>query len=332
MTLRDVRGQAPAIDTLTRAIAAGKVHHAYRFEGPEGVGKEAAAFGLAQALVCTGGDPLGCGSCRDCQQAVELRDGVPLHPDVVVVERGLYSAETLGAKGDEKSWITIAQIRKVVLAQLAFTPHRARARVFIIKAADELKPEAANALLKTLEEPPRGTHFILVTARPSKLLTTIRSRSLPVRFGPLADDVVADILRARGVSDERVRDVVPLAGGSVGAALELADEAARAARKAFIDAALGAVRSPSMALGVELAEGATKDRQALRIEVEALAAHFVVRARAAVEAGATANADRLAAAHDLAMKAAGYLDSAQNASTNLTILELVTDLRGSRAP
>jgi len=332
MTLRDVKGQDVAIETLGRAIASGRAHHAYRFEGPEGVGKTMAAFGLAQALVCSTGDPMGCGKCKDCEQAVELRDGVPLHPDVIVVERGLYSAETLGAKGDEKSWITIAQVRKVVLSQTSFSPHRAGARVFIVKAADELKPEAANALLKTLEEPPARTHFVLVTSRPSVLLPTIRSRSLPIRFGLLPDTLVSDILRAKGVAEERIADVVPLAGGSASVALELADEEARAARKAFVDAVLGAVRSPSMALGVTFAESAEKDRQALRAQVEGLAAYFVARGRAAAESGSTSTADRFAAAHELAMKASTYLDSAQNASTSLTMLELITDLRGARSP
>ncbi|MCL2448321.1 MAG: hypothetical protein FWD17_05190, partial [Polyangiaceae bacterium] len=101
--LSTVRGQPAAVQTLRRALASGRVHHAYLFDGPEGVGKERAAFGLAQALVCEqrqAGTPDACGACSSCARAVPRsgesgrkageRAELPLHPDVVVLERGLY--------------------------------------------------------------------------------------------------------------------------------------------------------------------------------------------------------------------------------------------------
>src|SRR5437867_8492693 len=96
-----ILGQSPALETLVRALRRGRVHHAYRFEGPDGSGKEMAAFALAQALVCVGGDPLGCGRCDACRRAVTLSAAaphVPLHPDVTLVEKGLYPPETIGRK------------------------------------------------------------------------------------------------------------------------------------------------------------------------------------------------------------------------------------------
>ena len=103
MPLEHVLGQTAAVGTLERALATGKVHHAYRFEGPSGVGKEMTAFAFAQALVCTTPPPSGiayqaCGTCSACTRAVTLTaeaPRVPIHPDVVVLERGLYSAESL---------------------------------------------------------------------------------------------------------------------------------------------------------------------------------------------------------------------------------------------
>ncbi|RLB58845.1 MAG: DNA polymerase III subunit delta', partial [Deltaproteobacteria bacterium] len=99
MPFDHILGQKPAIETLTRALASGHVHHAYRFEGAEGVGKELTAMAFAQALLCRADEPLGCGTCDVCRRVVERAQTAPhtpLHPDVVVVARGLYPPETLG--------------------------------------------------------------------------------------------------------------------------------------------------------------------------------------------------------------------------------------------
>src|SRR5262249_44124970 len=131
-----ILAQRAAIGTLQRALKSGRVHHAYRFEGPAGVGKEMAAFALAQALVCTtrleGGKGLGtgCGTCSSCVRAVTRSEAppVPLHPDVVLVERGLYPAETIGRSRPEVQDISVDQIRRVVLERASFPPHEGRAR------------------------------------------------------------------------------------------------------------------------------------------------------------------------------------------------------------
>ena len=185
--LSTVRAQPTAVDTLRRAVAADRVHHAYLFEGPAGVGKELAALGLAQALVCerrAPGSADACGVCRACVRAV-LRpgEGRPLHPDVVVLERGLYDPATIGRRSPETQDISIQQVRTLVLARAAFPPHEGRAKVFIVRRAEELSAQAANALLKTLEEPGPRTHFVLLSALADSLLPTIRSRTQRVRFG-----------------------------------------------------------------------------------------------------------------------------------------------------
>ena len=329
MTLADVLGQEPATQTLERALRGGHAHHAYRFEGPEGVGKTFTAFAFAQALLCEVDDSLGCGKCSACERAVTLRDGVPLHPDLILVGRGLYDAETLGRKTEEGKEISIDQVRKLVLSHSAYSPHEGRARVFIIKEADELSISAANALLKTLEEPRERTHFVLVTSRPNKLLVTIRSRSMPIRFVQLRDGVLAQLLGKRGVSDEKIAEIMPFAEGSLARAMDSIEDEMASDRNVFIGRVGEAIAAPSMALGIQLGESAEKNRLSLRAQVEGLARHFAIRARSEVNAE-RGKAERLAEAYEIAMRAATYLEG--NASTSLTIIEMVADLKRARVP
>jgi DNA polymerase-3 subunit delta' len=269
----DLLAQEPAVSTLERALATGRVHHAYRFEGPPGVGKEMAALALAQALVCERGDGRACLACGACKRAVSFSEGeprVPLHPDVVLLGRGLYRL----AGTSEATGISVEQVRRLVLGRAGFAPHEGRALVFIVRDADELTQQAANALLKTLEEPHKNTHFVLLTSRPSRLLDTVRSRTLPVRFAPLPDRVVASILERRGMDPS----TAPLAQGSASLALELADPEAKAAREAFVDAALSALDATELAAAIKLAEG-KKDRDVLRADLAFLAQALAADAR-----------------------------------------------------
>src|SRR5262249_53466545 len=147
----------------------------------------------------------------------------PVHPDVVVVERGLYAPQSIGRRTPETQDISIDQIRTLVLARSAFAPHEGRAKVFIVRRAEELSVSAANALLKTLEEPGARTHFILLSSQPEALLPTILSRTQRVRFAPLPDELVAELAATSGIEVSRAREVTRLAGGSVQAAILLAD-------------------------------------------------------------------------------------------------------------
>src|SRR5262249_13155405 len=155
---------------------------------------------------------------------------------------------------------SIQQVRTIVLAHAAYPPHEGRARVYIVRRAEELSTGAANALLKTLEEPRQGTHFILLTARGDRLLNTIRSRTLPVRFAPLPDEILRSILREKRVPDARLDLAIELAAGSASAALELADEERTAARDAFVDAAMAAVSARDLGPAVAFAESRDKDK------------------------------------------------------------------------
>jgi len=274
----DLLGQEPAVATLRRALATGHVHHAYRFEGPSGVGKELLAFALAQALVCERGD--GCGSCSACRRAVTLGSDdprVPQHPDVVLLGRGLYRG-LLGSNSGEATGISVEQVRRIVLTRIGFPPHEGRALVFIVREADEITPQAANALLKTLEEPHERTHFVLLTSRPSRLLDTIRSRCMPVRFAPLAESVIRTLLERRGLDPS----VAPLAQGSLSLALELADPEAKRARDAFTEAAFAALGAADLAPALKVAEGQKGDREGLRAQLAFFAQAVAAQARAGV--------------------------------------------------
>lgn len=327
MPFTHILGQEAAITTLTRALTQGRVHHAYRFEGPDGTGKEMAAFALAQALVCAGSDPLGCGACDACRRAVTFsseRPHAPLHPDLRILERGFYPPEILGQRTEESKELSVHQIRAIVLANAAFPPHEGRARVFLIRRAEEMSIGAANALLKTLEEPRQGTHFILLTSRPDRLLSTIRSRTLPVRFAPLSDAILRGILTARGVPDERQDLALELAAGSASAALSLTDAEESAARDAFVSAALAAVKAPSLGPALGLAETGDKDKDVLRGHLRALAAVLAREARRGVADGSP-GAARAASRYEAVQQAIVQID--RNAAPTLAVATMIAEMQ-----
>ncbi len=315
-------GQPTAVETLTRALAAGKLHHAYRFEGPRGVGKELAAFALAQALVCEAPTPLACEKCSACQRALTLaaeEPHVPTHPDVVLIGRGLYGG-LLGSGVSEATGISVEQIRRVVLSRAGYRPHEGRALVFIVRDADELTQQAANALLKTLEEPADRTHFILLTSRPRRLLDTVRSRTLAVRFGPLSDEIVARLLTARGLSPE----VAPLAHGSAELAFELADPEAMRERHDFLAAARAALDAPDLAEAIALGQQRAEGRDAVREQLGFFAQALADDARGAIETD-PASAERNAHRHAVVLATLAEIE--RNVQPALALEAMVARLR-----
>ena len=320
-------------------MAIGRVHHAYLFDGPDGVGKERAAFGLAQGLVCErrgdGGDDA-CGVCSACARAVKRPDGSsvmdksagarPVHPDILVLERGLYEPAQIGRRAPESQDISIDQVRTLVLARAAFPPHEGRAKVFIVRRAEELSIAAANALLKTLEEPGKSTYFILLTSQPDTLLPTIRSRTQRVRFAALPDPVVAKVLADEGMDAELARKIAALAGGSAREALTLADPEESVKREEFVTRALDALRAPDLGKGLELAEEAKKEKAGLDLRLLALATRLAEEARSAATLG-DSRADAIIARYRLALAAARQLDG--NASPQLVIESMIIRMRGA---
>lgn len=338
--LSQVRAQATALRTIDWALESGRVHHAYLFVGPDGVGKELAAFGLAQALVCErrGGDAgpslfgavekpptRGCGTCSACTRAVPRDESRrPLHPDVVVLERGLYAPQQLGRRTPETQDISIDQVRTLVLARAAFAPHEGRSKVFVIRRAEELSVSAANALLKTLEEPGASTHFVLLSSQPEALLPTILSRTQQIRFAPLADDLVAELLVAKGVEAARAKEVARLAGGSVEVGMLLADPEESELRERFVESALAALVSPTVEQVLALAETAKKDKDRLAANIAALASTLAAKAAESARSGA-ADAEALAIRGRFALTALEHL--AQNGAAQLVVEGMLMRMR-----
>jgi DNA polymerase III subunit delta' len=328
MAFEDILGQDTAIQTLERALASGRLHHAYRFEGPDGVGKERAAFAVARALVCNERPNVGCGECSACRRAVTLsteEPAVPLHPDVVLVERGLYPPALLGRSTPETVGIGVEQVRRIVIARASYPPYEAPRLVFIFRAAHELTPSAANALLKTLEEPRPNVHFILLTDQPRRLLDTIRSRTLPIRFGPLPDVVLRTILERHQLEADATS--IALAGGSARRLVDACDPEQIAHRERFVGAVLGAVTAPDLAGAIQMAAAEQLDRETLQRDLRALAHHFALAARERARDSpepALANAQR----YSEVLVAIDMLE--RNAPPALALEALVARLRRAR--
>lgn len=180
----DIEGHRAAKTVLERAVEIGRIHHAYLLVGPRGVGKATAAKAFAAALNCEkrpddAWSPA-CGECLSCRKIVRAQ-----HPDVRFVEP------------DGRS-IKIAQVREILKAAVS-RPFEARFQVVVIDEMQAMTEEGANALLKTLEEPPPTMKLLLVTDQPHSLLDTIISRCQMLRFGTLDHETVSRLLEAHSV-------------------------------------------------------------------------------------------------------------------------------------
>ena len=208
-TFKEIRGQEKAIAFLQGVIANERVASAYLFAGMGGIGKTTTALAFARLLNCE--DPVDGDACAQCDSCRKIFDGN--HPDIHVIK-----------PEKDKKVIGIEQVREIE-RHIAFSPVSARYRVMIIDPADRMTDEAANAFLKTLEEPPPRNVFILNVRDPGDLFPTIVSRCQRVPFKPLATEHIADFLtHEEHVDAERARLVARLAEGSLGRAQRLASD------------------------------------------------------------------------------------------------------------
>ena len=211
--LSDIRGQNPAMQVLGRALTTDRLAHSYLFEGPSGVGKQKAALGLALSALCPNAPRKGCGTCNVCTRILGGN-----HPDVRV-----FRPRDEGARN-----LSVETVRETVLPVAQFAPFEGKTAFLIFPDADvsfpEVHPEAANALLKTLEEPRARVHFVLIAERPDRLLVTIRSRCQRVRFGRLPPLVLEHVLETAGVPQAEWEAAVALADGRADRALSLVQD------------------------------------------------------------------------------------------------------------
>jgi len=258
MILRPIYGHEALLDRLAGALASSRFPQAVLFVGAPGVGKQRLALWVAQGLLCADGPGRPCGECRDCRQLLGLQ-----HPDLhwfVPIERPKASdqqkqveqaAELLAEAMQERRKTpfyrrpggmtshSLAPMR-VLQRVVAIRPFQGSRKVIILGDAERLtvqaaSEEAANALLKVLEEPPDDTVIILTASEPQGLLDTIRSRLVPIRIGRVSDDAVRAFLQRElqpaPEGDTLDRRTV-LAEGSIGRALWADDEGEAGARVA----------------------------------------------------------------------------------------------------
>ena len=212
--LEHFREQDGSVSALLSMAQNETLPHALLLSGPAGTGKKEAALSLAQILNCASAPTASshphtclnshrCGTCRSCRK---IEAGT--HPDIRVIE-------------PEGNYIKIAQIRDLCNTLLA-KPLEASHRVILIQEAGRMNREAANALLKVLEEPPAGTFFILTTSQPSELLPTVLSRCQLIRFRPLSRETVARCLMHEAkLSAPQAESVAALSDGSLSLAREI---------------------------------------------------------------------------------------------------------------
>lgn len=244
MRLSDLIGQDAARTALLRAIARGHLAHAYLFEGPPGVGKRNAALGLAMALDCPAAPGTGCGVCDVCRR---IEAGI--HPDV----------PTFGPTGVGGQ--IVIEDAKTILALARARPHEAPARVMIVVAADAMNPNAANCLLKTLEEPLGGNHLVLCTSAPDRLLPTIRSRTQRIRFRSIDAAALLDLARARGVPAAQAEMAVALADGSAARMLDVATAGEDDGPAQALAELRAAITTPGVAGIFDLAAGLANQKE-----------------------------------------------------------------------
>ena len=242
---------------VLESLKLGRLPQLLLLTGPEGIGKQRFGLWLAQAVLCDSqGQPPPCGGCRSCAMVLGLG-----HPDVhwmMPVARPKSSdpdkqveelAEAFGEVIADRRNNPLYQpsdglaghfmaTARLILRRAALTPSMGRSKVFLVAEAERLvpqeaNPEAANALLKLLEEPPADTVLILTTADPNRLLPTIRSRMVQLRLGRLPDRLVGEFLSERlGLAGEALNSRTRAATGSIGRALALGENEASASRAA----------------------------------------------------------------------------------------------------
>ncbi len=200
--MQQVYGQKQAKELLSRGLAADRLAHAYLFQGPDGVGKQLFARKLAAAINCTASDGIqSCGHCGSCR-----RMEAGMHPDFLLVTPG-------------KGAIKIAQVRELI-KELSFAPYGAGTRVVLVEDVHLMRQEAANSLLKTLEEPPENNILILTADSAGNILQTILSRCQTIPFYSLTTEETVKILREQEDMDQQTALLLArLAEGSPGKAL-----------------------------------------------------------------------------------------------------------------
>ncbi len=218
----NILGHEWAVDLLRKNLSNGRLRHAYLFCGPPGIGRRTLALKLAQSINCEQGEKASnpCGRCITCRQIEKMQ-----HPDLTIVQ-----AEQIGGN------LKVQQIRELQHS-LSLSPYASRYRVALILRFEEANPSAANALLKTLEEPPEHVVLMLTAREPEGLLPTIVSRCELIRLRTLPLETISVGLQTRyGISQERADFLAHISGGRPGLSLQyLQDPSLLKKRQSYLE-------------------------------------------------------------------------------------------------
>ncbi len=239
-----VHGHEPVVRFLQQSMADGRLSQAYLLVGPPNIGKTTLALQLAAAVNCAHDDPP-CGVCVSCAKVAR-----GIHPDVRLIE-------------PEENALKLAQVRELQ-REAALSPYEGAWRVFILTDFAKATPEAANALLKTLEEPPPQVILILTATDVAALLPTVVSRCRVLHLRPLSTDKVVAILRQEKLAPDEAELIARLSQGRIGWALELAQQRGQLAERGNRLNALRNVARQGIVPRMDFAQEAAKDATAAR--------------------------------------------------------------------
>lgn len=203
MSLKNIIGQDIPIMSLKNMMVGHRIRGAYIFLGPDGVGKRTTSIEFAKAINCGVDKEDACDRCESCRKIDSMN-----HPDV-------FSVSPEGPSGS----IKIEEIRKIIY-ESSLKPYEAMKRVFIINDAERMTPEAQNAFLKLLEEPPKNHILILTSSNISGILPTVTSRCKTVKFYSLSQDRIKDFLQGEGIEEDKAVLFSHMAMGSLGRAID----------------------------------------------------------------------------------------------------------------
>lgn len=261
-------------EILRRMLAKERVPRSLLFAGIEGVGKKQFALELAKSFICVNRQGTeACDRCAACRRADNFNfprpDDRDAHQEVIFSEH-----PDIGMVIPYKNGILVDAIRDLE-KEANFRPYEAKARIFIIDDADKLnsaQKNAANALLKTLEEPTPTTYLFLVTSRPDSLLQTIVSRCQTIRFAPIETDAIQQkILAGQKFSPVEAELVARLSAGSIGRALDFDLQKFRARRETMMNALQSLDGKPNhlslLKIGEEITDAKNKDDYEFYLEI-----------------------------------------------------------------
>ncbi|HDQ04394.1 MAG TPA: DNA polymerase III subunit delta' [Deltaproteobacteria bacterium] len=257
MAFSDIFGHEKQIEALQKTLSQKRTAHAYLFSGIEAIGKRTLAIEFGKACNCANFDTLNdsCDNCATCRKIARA-----VHPDFFFVR-------------PEGQFIRINAVREIQ-EQMNFKPLEAACRTFIVDNADKMNEQAANAILKTLEEPSLANLIILVTNRPYALPATIISRCLHMRFNPLRQESVAGFLMEhKGMEKQRALLLAGLSGGSIGRALDLNNEEVIAFRAATFELLTSTQKGKPFSM-IDLASFLAQSKNDTRLGLDIIGSYF----------------------------------------------------------